>query len=180
VFFHHQCSVTPPNADLGVLLDGCSKCSSRNDRVIQIRDDPDHFTGWRKFLDADRVIRQGHPTTLGHPHGKEKARPKRASSETLAKGAHLPAVAKPHLLGLSYSIRRQCRSDGVFFWHWEIRDERRRRQHPGGYWGFVGPTSVMTECLTCAAGGNIHQRSVGGVVHQFTALSVPASGLGSI
>ena len=55
---------------------------------------------------------------------QRKSSPKRASSETLAKGACLPAVAKPHLLGLSYSIRRQCRSDGVFFWHWEIRDER--------------------------------------------------------
>src|SRR5262245_17809367 len=54
---------------------------------------------WRKLLDAERVILRGHPTTLGHPHGKEKARPKRASSETLAKGAHLPPVAMPHLLG---------------------------------------------------------------------------------
>src|SRR5262249_11763267 len=34
---------------------------------------------------------------------------------------------KPPSLGLSYSIRRQCRSDGVFFWHWEIRDERQIR-----------------------------------------------------
>jgi hypothetical protein len=67
-----QRPVAQPNADLRVLLDGGPESGFRNDRVIQIRNDPDHFTGRRKFLDAERVILQGHPTTLGHPHGKEK------------------------------------------------------------------------------------------------------------
>jgi hypothetical protein len=37
VLRHHQRPVAQPNADLRIVLDGCSKCSSRNDRVIQIR-----------------------------------------------------------------------------------------------------------------------------------------------
>src|SRR5215831_721811 len=101
-------------------------------------------------MERDRADKSAPPplrrATVGHPRGKEKAQPKRASSETLAKGAHLPAVAKPPSLGLSYSIRRQCRSDGVFFWHWEIRDERNWPVASGNVFG--SPSNAVHDALS--------------------------------
>src|SRR5215510_10512936 len=101
-------------------------------------------------MERDRADKSAPPplrrATVGHPRGKEKAQPKRASSETLAKGAHLPAVAKPHLLGLSYSIRRQCRSGGVFFWHWEVRDERNWPVASGNVFG--SPSNAVRDALS--------------------------------
>src|SRR5262249_40959875 len=95
------------------------------------------------------VPRRGRGNPPGAPdnlRAAEKVRPKRASSETLAKGAHLPAVATPHLLGLSYSIRRQRRSDGLFFWHWEIRDERNWPVASGNVFG--SPSNAVRDALS--------------------------------
>jgi hypothetical protein len=37
--------------------------------------------------------------------------------------------------GYSYSIRRRARSDGVFYWHWEVRDSSRFAVKTGNAFG---------------------------------------------
>jgi hypothetical protein len=69
-----------PNACLGVLLDRSRECLAGNNRMVRIDQDAPKFAASGQFLDAQRVILNGHWATVRHPRRKKITPPERARS----------------------------------------------------------------------------------------------------